>query len=68
MLGVIFGIVRGVIIAALLMMLSDLTPFTKEKSWRKSLLVPHIKPLENWLNQFLPDSISSHSGGSEPIA
>lgn len=59
-LGIIFGIARGILVVVLLMMLVSLTPFAKETSWQESVLVPHFQPLENWLSNFLPDSIHSH--------
>lgn len=59
-LGIIFGIARGILVVVLLMMLVSLTPFAKETSWQESVLVPHFQPLENWLSSFLPDSMHSH--------
>lgn len=59
-LGIIFGIARGILVVVLLMMLVSLTPFAKETSWQDSVLVPHFQPLENWLSSFLPDSMHSH--------
>ncbi len=56
-LGVIFGIARGVLVVVLLMMLMSLTPFSKEASWQESVLVPHFQPLEDWLRNFLPQSL-----------
>lgn len=56
-LGVIFGIARGVLVVVLLMMLMSLTPFSKEASWQESVLVPHFQPLEDWLRSFLPQSL-----------
>lgn len=59
-LGIIFGIARGVLVVVLLMMLVNLTPFAKEASWQESVLVPHFQPLEDWLSSFLPESMHSH--------
>lgn len=59
-LGVIFGVARGVLVVVLLMMLVGLTPFSKESTWQESVLVPHFKPLEKWLSSFLPNSMRSH--------
>jgi membrane protein required for colicin V production len=59
-LGIIFGVARGVLVVVLLMMLIGLTPFSKEESWKESVLVPHFEPLENWIRGLLPDSINAH--------
>lgn len=59
-LGIIFGIARGILVVVLLMMLMNLTPFAKETSWQESVLLPHFQPLENWLSSFLPDSMHHH--------
>ena len=59
-LGVIFGVARGVLVVVLLMMLTGLTPFSKEQSWQESVLVPHFQPLEDWLKTLLPDSVNAH--------
>lgn len=59
-LGIIFGIARGILVVVLLMMLVSLTPFAKESVWHESVLVPHFQPLEDWLSSFLPESMHSH--------
>ncbi len=59
-LGIIFGIARGVLVVVLLMMLTGLTPFSKEESWHESVLIPHFKPIENWVKSLLPDSVNAH--------
>jgi len=59
-LGIIFGVARGVLVVVLLMMLAGLTPFSEEQSWKESVLLPHFQPLEHWVKDLLPDSISAH--------
>lgn len=58
-LGIIFGIARGILVVVLMMVLVGLTPFAKESSWQESVLIPHFQPLESWLSNFLPDSMHS---------
>lgn len=60
MLGIVFGIARGILVVVLLMILVGLTPITKDTAWRESVLVPHFKPLEDWLSNFLPVSVHTH--------
>lgn len=59
-LGIVFGLARGVLVVVLLMMLVSLTPFSKETTWKESILVPHFQPLEQWLRSFLPESVHDH--------
>lgn len=59
-LGIIFGIARGILVVVLLMMLVSLTPFAKETSWQQSVLIPQFQPLETWLSSFLPESMQNH--------
>lgn len=63
-LGIIFGIVRGVIVVVILLMIAGLTPLSKEEAWQKSVLIPHVVPLEQWLKNILPDSVQSHLDGN----
>lgn len=60
-LGIIFGVARGILVVVLLMMLMSLTPFDKESVWQESVLVPHFQPLEDWLSSFFPESMHPHS-------
>ena len=59
-LGVVFGIARGVLVIVFLMMLTGLTPFSKEESWHESVLIPHFYPIETWVKSLLPDSVNAH--------
>ena len=58
-LGIIFGVARGILVVVLLMMLAGLTPFSKEQSWNESVLIPHFEPIENGLKSLLPDSVNA---------
>ncbi|MDQ8039808.1 MAG: CvpA family protein [Rickettsiella sp.] len=59
-LGIIFGVARGVLVVVLLMMLTALTPFAKQDSWHESVLIPRFEPIENWVKSLLPDSVNAH--------
>jgi membrane protein required for colicin V production len=58
MLGLVFGIARGVVLVAALLLVAHLTPMPEESFWKQSLLIPHFEPLELWLKGFLPDNVS----------
>lgn len=52
--GVIFGVMRGVAIVAVLMLLAGLTPLPQDPWWNQSLFMPHFEQLALWLRDFLP--------------
>jgi membrane protein required for colicin V production len=54
MLGVLFGLGRGILLAALLLLIASLTPFPQQAWWTQSQLVTYFEPLEQWMAQFLP--------------
>jgi len=57
MLGVIFGIARGVLLVAALLLVAHLTPMPEEEFWKESFLIPQFAPIEQWLQGFLPESM-----------
>jgi membrane protein required for colicin V production len=65
LLGVIFGLARGVVLVAALLLVAHLTPMPEEDWWKKSMLVSRFEPLEVWLKSFLPKSMEEHFKLSE---
>ncbi len=59
MLGVVFGAARGVIIAALLVLLAGLTPLPRDPWWRDSLLLPHFQQVAEQMRTLLPEDIAT---------
>lgn len=59
MLGVVFGLVRGVAIACVVILLLSFTPFTKQAWWGDSMLLPHFRPAAQWMQTWLPSKIAS---------
>jgi len=53
-IGMVFGIVRGVFIVAVLVFLAGLTPLPQDAWWSESLFMPHFQELALWLRDFLP--------------
>lgn len=53
-LGVMFGMARGVLIVILAVVLVELTPLVDSSSWRDSLLVEHAHPLLAYFQKLLP--------------
>lgn len=60
MLGVIFGVARGVIIVGILVLLAGLTPIPNDPWWRESTLVPHFERLAVEIRGLLPADIAQH--------
>jgi membrane protein required for colicin V production len=53
-LGILFGVARGVLVIAVLLLLFSVD-FKKENSWQQnSYLIPKFNPAVNWLQTFLP--------------
>ena len=60
LLGVIFGLARGVIIAAILVLLAGLTPMPKDPWWRQAVLVPHFQVIAEQLRAALPSEVARY--------
>ncbi|NOQ94089.1 MAG: CvpA family protein [Methylophaga sp.] len=59
-LGIIFGLVRGVAIVALLVLLAGATPMPDDDWWQNSLLLEHFEKLAIWVRNFLPTDIAEY--------
>jgi membrane protein required for colicin V production len=57
-LGVVFGVARGVVIVAVLVLLAGLTTFPQDPWWSDSLLLVHFQDMALWLRSFLPTDIA----------
>lgn len=58
MLGIIFGVARGVVIVALLVLMAGLTPLPQDPWWRESTFIPHFESLAREVRAFLPPEIA----------
>ena len=61
-LGVIFGLLRGVILVVILVMLASLTPMTQDSWWRESFLLEYFQDLAGFVRDFLPDDVAAFFG------
>jgi membrane protein required for colicin V production len=57
-LGVLFGVARGVAVVTLLVLLAGFTPVTSDPWWKESLLLPHFEVLALWLREYLPPELA----------
>lgn len=57
-LGMLFGVARGVVIVAVLVMLAGMTAIPQDPWWQDSMLLEYFKNIALWLSSFLPDDIA----------
>ena len=60
MLGVVFGVVRGVAIVGLLVLLAGLTQVPHDPWWQQSTLMEHFQKLAQMAIEFLPPNVVAH--------
>ncbi|MBT3505145.1 MAG: CvpA family protein [Piscirickettsiaceae bacterium] len=60
MLGVLFGILRGVAIVTLLVLLAAATPMPNDDWWQNAVLIEHFEKLAIWARQFLPVGLAQY--------
>ena len=53
-LGIVFGVLRGVVVTAVLVLLAGLTALPRDPWWNQSVLLPHLVELANEVRVFLP--------------
>lgn len=58
-LGVVFGLVRGILIVSMMIMVANFTQIPSHSEWKTSLLIPHFEVVANWLTQFIPANINT---------
>jgi membrane protein required for colicin V production len=54
MIGVLFGVARGVLVVAALVLLGILTEVNQDPWWENSTFIPVLEPVAYWLASFLP--------------
>lgn len=53
-LGMLFGIARGLAIIVILVIFAGLTPLPGDPWWRQSMFLPRLVPAANWAIEWLP--------------
>jgi membrane protein required for colicin V production len=59
-LGTLFGIARGIVIVAVLVLLAGLTALPEDAWWQEALLLGHFQDMALWLRSFLPANIAEN--------
>lgn len=60
MLGVVFGVARGVVIVAILVLFAGLTPLPQDSWWQSSQLIGYFQDFALWMREYLPTDISEN--------
>lgn len=60
MLGMVFGIARGVVVIAVLVLLAGLTAFPEQPWWRASVLIEHFQVVAVEIRKWLPPDIANY--------
>lgn len=66
MLGVFFGVARGVAITTVLVMIAGLTPLPRDPWWREPALLPHVETLARLAITLLPPEFAGHFDYDQP--
>jgi membrane protein required for colicin V production len=60
LLGMLFGLVRGVLLVTLLVFLIGFTAFTRDPWWQQSVLLPQFQHVAAWLGQQVPPGVRDY--------
>lgn len=55
MIGVFFGLARGIVIVAVLVMVGGMTPLPQDPWWGDSQLIHYFESIAEYISQFLPE-------------
>lgn len=56
-LGIVFGVLRGIVVTGVLVLLAGLTPVPRDPWWSQSMLLPHFVELAREIRTFLPADV-----------
>ena len=60
LLGIVFGVARGGVIVAILVLLAGLTPLPQDPWWQDSQLLGYFQELAMWMRSYLPNEIADN--------
>lgn len=58
LLGTVFGVARGIIVIAVLVLLAGLTVLPQDPWWQEAQLLPHFERVALWMASFLPPDMA----------
>ena len=62
LLGVVFGLIRGVVVVVILVLLASLTPLPQDPWWQQSMLLPRFVELAVLVRDLLPGDYGNYFG------
>ncbi len=65
MIGMLFGLLRGLVIVVVIMLVTRFTPFPQDPWWQQSRLIPYFERLAIYSVQWLPDNLQEMLGDLE---
>ncbi len=60
MVGIFFGVARGCVVVAVLVLVGGMTPVPQDPWWNESQLMHYFQDMAIWLRQFLPADIAKN--------
>lgn len=60
LLGMVFGLARGVLLVVLVVTLLGFTPFPRDPWWQQSQLLPSFQSAAKWLAESLPEDVGQY--------
>ena len=60
MLGVLFGVARGVVLVGVLVLMGGIPHLSREAWWQESMLMPHFQEMAIWMREFLPADVAKN--------
>lgn len=66
LLGLGFGLLRGGLVVAALVLVLGYTPFPGDPWWQESELIPRFQPVAAWLREQLPETLAALQALSPP--
>ncbi len=67
-LGVLFGVLRGIVIVAILVVLARATALPNDPWWQESMLLVHFDQLAATIVSYLPPDVAKHFTVASPVA
>ena len=58
--GMVFGVVRGMVVVTIVVILAGLTPLPKDSWWIESKLIPPFQLLAVWLRDHIPSGMAEY--------
>ncbi len=67
LIGMLFGLARGVVLVVIAVLVARLTPFTADRWWRESRLLPGFEQAAARAAGWLPESLRDYLAASEAL-